>query len=57
MLRESIRLSGALGTRCGGAPLYLELQKAVLPRSNSRSFENEAHSIGDQEASLQFKQR
>lgn len=37
--------------------LYLQLKKSVLPGSNSRSHENEAHSIGDQEASLLVKQR
>lgn len=37
------------------ALLYLQLQKSVLPGSDSRSFENEAHGIGDQEASLQFR--
>lgn len=37
------------------ALLYLQLKKSVLPGSNSRSLENEAHSVGDQESSLQFR--
>lgn len=37
------------------ALLYLQLKKSVLPGSNSRSLENEAHGIGDQEPSLQFR--
>lgn len=37
--------------------LYLQLKKSVSPGSNSRSLENEAHGIGNQEASLSFQQR
>lgn len=37
------------------ALLYLQLKESVLPGSNSRSLENEAHGIDDQESSLQFR--
>lgn len=56
-LREGIHLDSALGRGVEklSALLYLQLKKSVLPGSNSRSLENEAHGIGDQESSLQFR--